>query len=67
MIREVKADAAFKVHTVIEKVPNPSKHSFSWHWPEWLKLGTLPAWLGNVWMVAALALMAAAILWLLWQ
>jgi hypothetical protein len=67
VIREVKADDAFKVHKVIEKIPNPSKHSSSWRWPDWLKPGNAPAWLGDSLVAAAMALMAAAILWVLWK
>jgi hypothetical protein len=63
VIREVKADAAFKVHTVIDKVPNPSRYSFSW---DWLQLGNAAEWVGRMFTVAAVALMASAILWLLW-
>jgi len=66
VIRDVKADDAFKVHTVMDKIPNPSKHSWSWHWPDWLKLGGMPAWYGTAWMVAAIALLAGAIIWLIW-
>ena len=67
VIREVKADAAFKVHTVVEKVPADSHPWFSWEWPQWLLPGPAPAWLGDVLMVTAIALMAGAILWLLWH
>ena len=67
VIREVKADEAFKVHTVIEKVPVPSNHSFSWEWPAWLRLGGAPAWLGTLLVYSALAVLLGAILWLLWQ
>jgi len=66
VIREVKADEAFKVHTVVERIPNPSKHSWSWHWPDWLKPGAMPAWYGTAWMVAAMVLLAGAIGWVLW-
>ncbi len=45
VIREVKADAAFKVHTVIEKVPNPTQYSFSW---DWLRLGLGGGMAGNI-------------------
>ncbi len=31
-IREVKADEAFKVHTVIDKVAKSTTHEFSWDW-----------------------------------
>ena len=64
VIREVKADAAFKVHTVIEKVPNPSQHSFSW---DWLRLGWVAEWMGKLFMIAAVVLMVGAILWLVWK
>ena len=67
VIREVMADEAFMVHTVIEKVPVPSKHWFSWNWPSWLSPGNAPAWFGNVVVCAALAILLGAILWLLWQ
>lgn len=66
VIREVKADPAFTVHTVMDKIPNPSKHSWSWHWPHWLRLGSMPAWYGKAWMLAAMVLLAGAIGWLLW-
>jgi hypothetical protein len=67
VIREVKTDAAFKVHTIIERIPNPSKRSWSWHWPQWLNPGTAPDWLGSVFMIAIMTAMAGAILWLLWK
>jgi hypothetical protein len=67
VISDVKADAAFKVHTVIERVPNLPQFSFSWDWLRWLNLGSLPEWLGTVCMVAAIALLLAAIPWLLWK
>ena len=65
-IREVKADETFKVHTVIDKVPQASTHGWSWQLPEWLRLGG-PAWLGSVFTAAAVALMLGAIGWLLWH
>lgn len=63
VIREVKADAAFKVHTVIEKVPKHRQYSFFW---DWLHLGWAAVWLGSLFMVAAVMLMVGAILWLVW-
>ena len=66
VIREVKADEAFKVHKVIEKIPVPSKHTWSWHWPDWLRLGGMPNWYGTAWMVAAIVLLAGGIVWLIW-
>jgi hypothetical protein len=66
-IREIKADEAFKVHTQTVKVPQPWNTSFSWSWPEWLKIGDLPDWLGSLATAAVLALILGAILWLLWK
>ncbi len=60
IIREVMTDEAFKVHTVIENVPNPSNHSLSWDWQ-------MPDWMGSVLMSSALALIIVTILWLLWK
>ncbi len=66
-VREVKADAAFKVHTVIERVPDSSAHSGSWEWPEWLTFGGaahhMESWvMAAVWMVVI-----GAILWWSWN
>ena len=66
MIREVKADPAFTVHTVIDKIPKPSQHTWSWHWPDWLKLGAMPGWYGKTWMYLAVLMLAGAIGWLIW-
>ena len=67
VIREVKADEAFKVHTVIEKVLVPAEHSFSWRWPSWLGRGNAPHWLGTLLTYSVLAILSGAILWLLWK
>lgn len=66
-IREVKADEAFKVHTVIDKVPQTSPHTWSWRWPEWLQFGGGLEWLGSAVSVAAVALLLGATGWLLWH
>ena len=66
VIREVKADEAFKVHTVMERVPNPSARPESWQGPDWLKFGGMPTWYGEAWRVMAIALLAGGIGWVLW-
>jgi hypothetical protein len=65
VIREVKAEPDFKVHTVIDRVP-VDKGS-SWKWPDWLKLGRLPEWAGLVFVISAIGLVIAAIAWLVWK
>jgi hypothetical protein len=67
VIHEVMADEAFKVHTVIEKVPVPSRYEFSWKWPQWLTPGNAPQWLALLLVWAVFAILLGAILWLLWQ
>jgi hypothetical protein len=67
VMNEVKADPAFKVHTVKEKVPNPKKHTYSWKWPDWLKFGGNIEWLGKVFVFSAIGLLIGLIAWLLWK
>lgn len=66
VIREVKADEAFKVHTVKVREPNPTQRTFSWNWPQWMHLGSFREALRSISIVLAVLLLTAAILWLLW-
>jgi hypothetical protein len=68
VIREVKEDPAFKVHTVTDKVPVPRKSSGSLDWLRWFRLnGDIAAMLGNVFKVSAVVLLVGAITWLVWK
>lgn len=75
-IREVKADPAFKVHTVTDKIPKPRKSSFFWDWLRRLfgsgsgggiggGMSALEL-LGKVFMVSAIAILIGLIAWLVW-
>ena len=59
-IREVKADPAFEVHTVIDRVADSSASSGSWNLHP-------PAWLADVFVVAAIGLLLGLLGWLLWK
>jgi len=63
VMKEVKAHQDFKVHTVKDKVPR--NKSSSWKWPDWLKFGNV-SWLGEVFVVGAIALLIGLLAWLLW-
>jgi hypothetical protein len=67
VIREVKADPVFKVHTIKEKVPVPKK-STPWKWPDWLRfdLGNLEL-LGKLFVASTLGLLVGLIAWLVWK
>ncbi len=67
VIREVKADPVFKVHTVTEKVPN--KRSSSWKWPSWLSFGGGGAaeLAGRVFAISAIGVLVGLIVWLIWK
>jgi hypothetical protein len=71
VIREVKAQPEFKVHTVKQKVPVTSKSKKSWSWLESLlrmmNFGSAGVWLGNFLIVSAISLLLALIAWLLWE
>ena len=66
-IREIKADEAFQVHTVIDKVPKPATHSLSWEWPQWLSFGRGAEWPDGAFTVAVLTLIGGVIVWVLWH
>lgn len=65
VVREVKADEAFKVHKVTDKVPTGS--GVSWDWLRWLRIGGVGAWLGTLLEVTLIGLLVAAIGWVLWH
>jgi hypothetical protein len=67
VIREVKADEAFKVHTVMVRESHPSQRPFSWNGSQWMPLASLREGVRSVTIVLAVSLLAAAILWLLWN
>jgi hypothetical protein len=62
VIREVKSDPAFKVHTVTDKIPKKKPRSKHW---DWLKFGA-PEWLGTVLVVSLLTLLVGAVVWTVW-
>ena len=66
VIREVKADPVFKVHTVTEKVAVPKSRDFSWSLPSWLGFAGA-GWLGQVIVYSALGLLIGLIVWLIWK
>ena len=62
VIREVKSDPAFKVHTVTDKIPKKKPRS---KFGDWLKFGA-PEWLGTVLVVSLLTLLVGAVVWTVW-
>ena len=68
VMREVKSAPEFRVHTVKQKVPVESKMSLSWleRLLRMLHFGGVGAWMGDVFMVCAIALLAGLIGWLVW-
>lgn len=60
VIREVKADEAFKVHTVTDKVPKPRKSSIKWS-GDWVEI------LMQVFAICAAALLVGLLGWMLWK
>lgn len=63
VIREVKADADFKVHTVTQRVPKERKNRWSFGG---LGGAGVAQWLGYVLMFVAVASLSGFIGWLLW-
>lgn len=63
VIREVKADGDFKVHTVIERIPKERKSRWNL---DWLRLGGAAEWLGKVVMFVVVASLLTALVWLIW-
>ena len=63
VIREIKADEAFKVHTVTERVPKERKKRSGWKFPEF---GVAP-WLGELLIWLAAASLVGMLAWLLWR
>ncbi len=64
VIQEVKADADFKVHKVIERVPKERKTSWSL---DWLRAAGVLEWLGKALMLVVAASVVGLIGWLLWK
>jgi hypothetical protein len=60
VIREVKADEAFKVHTVTDKIPKPRKSSIKWS-GDWVEI------LMQVFAICAAALLVGLLGWMLWK
>ena len=65
VMREIKADPDFKVHTVKDRMPRDASSS-SWRWPDWLRFSGDLRWLGNVFAAAAITLFLALLVWLVW-
>ncbi len=69
MIREVKAQPEFKVHTVTEKVPVATKSDFSWL-EKLLRFlsfnGSLIEMLGQLLVISVIGLLVGLIAWLVW-
>jgi hypothetical protein len=63
LIREVKENPDFKVHTVIEKIPKERKSNWSWNWSG---IGTAMEWLGKGVMFVIAASVLTALVWLIW-
>jgi hypothetical protein len=63
VMKEVKAHKDFKVHIVKDR--EPRKRTSSWKWPGWLSFGNV-SWLGDVFVVGAVALLVGLIVWLVW-
>jgi hypothetical protein len=63
VIREVKADGDFKVHTVIERIPKERKSRWNL---DWLWLGGAAEWLGKAVMFVVVASLLTALAWLIW-
>jgi hypothetical protein len=63
VIREVKADPDFKVHTVTERVPKQRNKSWSF---DWLRASGVAEWLGKILMFVTVASLLGFIAWLLW-
>lgn len=61
VIREVKEDPAFVVHTVKQKVFDPTKKEWNW------SLGSAPPWLGDLLTISAIGLLVGLIAWLVWK
>lgn len=70
VIGEVKKDEAFKVYTVIDKLPvvkPPSKPWFSLDWLKWLgNLGGSAELIGRVFVVSMVGVVVGLIVWLVW-
>jgi hypothetical protein len=66
VIREVKADEDFKVHTVTERRPRENPAKSRWKWPDWLTFSGDMRWLGQLFVVAAIGLMLGLIVWFVW-
>ncbi len=63
VIRAVKMDADFKVHTVIERIPKGRENRWNLNW---LRLGGAAEWLGKALVCVVVASLLAALAWLLW-
>jgi hypothetical protein len=60
VIREVKADEAFKVHTVTDRIPKSRKSSIKWS-GDWVEI------LMQVFAICAAALLVGLLGWMLWK
>lgn len=72
-IREIKKHPDFKVHVVIDKVPEPKTSSLRWDWLRdlfrWLNPGSLGGsaeLLGQLFLVSAFAILIGLLVWLIW-
>lgn len=66
VIREVKAEPDFKVHTVTERVAK--KSSSPGKWPAWLSIGAAGAELiGWVFTISSIGLLVGLIAWVIWK
>jgi hypothetical protein len=64
VIREVKADEAFKVHKVTQRVPKPRESRWTWDFSGIIELA---AFLGRVVMWLLAAALVAWLIWILWK
>jgi hypothetical protein len=64
VIREVKADEAFKVHKVTQRVPKPRESRWTWDFSGIIEAA---AFLGRVVMWLLAAALVAWLIWILWK
>jgi hypothetical protein len=68
VIREVKADSDFKIHTVKEKIPTPRGRQSPPGWLKWLRFsGDTLAVIGAVLKYGALLLIAGLVILVIWK
>jgi len=67
VIREVKAEPEFKVHTVTDKVPNPKSGGW-WDWLDFLGgAGGAVEFLSTVFFIAVIGLLVGLLAWICWK